>query len=179
MQSSHQVNVNNEQVRLNFKCLPNFILALINPDREVFVLFTSPIGFRSSTPLPVIDALLTYPNVHLNYLNITQYAENTPLAEWIKTGKLFRSTYVNTHTSDVLRLLSLWKYGGTYLDLDIIMLKPLSLLEPNFVGAESRSYCNDAILNLEGESGHEIADLCVKDILENFSTSDWVSMRSH
>ena len=67
--------------------------------------------------MPIIDALLSYPNVHLNYLNLTKYAENTPLEEWIKTDKLFRSKYVISHMSDVLRFLSMYKYGGTYLDM--------------------------------------------------------------
>ena len=66
-------------------------LALMNPDHEVFVLFTSQVGFRNTTVLPIIDALLSYPNVHINYLNLTQYAEHTPLDKWMKTGELFRS----------------------------------------------------------------------------------------
>jgi lactosylceramide 4-alpha-galactosyltransferase len=73
--------------------------ALINPNHEVFLLFTSQVGFRNRTPLPIIDALLSYPNVHFNYLNLTEYAEHTPLNKWMKTGELFRSQYVNSHTS--------------------------------------------------------------------------------
>jgi lactosylceramide 4-alpha-galactosyltransferase len=80
-------------------------------------LFTSQVGFRNTTKLPIIDALLSYPNIHLNYLNITKYAENTPLEDWIQTDKLFRSKYVVSHTSDVVRFLSLFKFGGTHIDL--------------------------------------------------------------
>jgi len=145
----------------------------MNPEHEIFVLFTSQVGFRNSTHLPLIDALLSYPNVHFNYLNLTQYAEHTPLGRWIKTGELYRSAYVNSHTSDILRYLSLWKYGGTYLDLDIIMLKPLNTLKPNFAGAESKTFVAAGIINLENDSGHEIADRCVKDLLNNFNGNDW------
>lgn len=108
----------------------------MNPGREVFVLFTSQVGFRNQTQLPIIDAILSYPNVHFNYLNITQYAEQTPLEEWMRNGKLFRSKYLVSHTSDVLRFLSLWKYGGTYLDLDTVTMKPFGALRPNFAGAQ-------------------------------------------
>ena len=146
----------------------------MNPDHEVFVLFTSQVGFRNTTVLPIIDSLLSYPNVHINYLNLTQYAEHTPLDKWMKTGELFRSMYVNSHTSDILRYLSLWKYSGTYLDLDIVMLKPLNTLKPNFAGAESDNFVAAGIINLEGATGHEIADMCVKDLLENFNGNDWV-----
>lgn len=81
---------------------------------------------------------------------------------------------MNSHTSDILRYLSLWKYSGTYLDLDIVMLKPLSVLKPNYAGAESKHFVAAGIINLEHESGHEIADLCVKDLLKNFNGNDWV-----
>lgn len=97
----------------------------MNPDHNIFVTFASQVGFRNTSKLPIIDALLSYPNVNLNFVNITKYAEKTPLEDWIKTDKLFRSKYVISHTSDVLRFLSMYKYGGTYLDLgkDLLILK--------------------------------------------------------
>lgn len=148
---------------------------MLNPNHEIFVLFTSQVGFRNTTPLPLIDALLSYPNVHFNYLNLTQYAEHTPLGKWMLRGDLFRSSFVNSHTSDILRYLSLWKYSGTYLDLDIVMLKPLNALKPNYAGAESKNFVAAGIINLQHSLGHEIADLCLKDLLKNFNGNDWVS----
>ncbi|CAH1710687.1 unnamed protein product [Chironomus riparius] len=148
--------------------------ALMNPDHNIYVLFTSQVGFRNTTNLRLIDALSSYPNIHFNFLNLTKYAQNTPLENWIKNGELFRSNFVNSHTSDVLRYLSLWKYGGTYLDLDIVMQKPLNTQNPNnYAGAESAKFVAVGIINLEGETGHEIADLCVKDLLENFNGIEW------
>ena len=147
----------------------------MNPGYEVFVLYASPVGFRNSTPLPLIDALLSYTNINFNYLNLDQYAEETPLADWMKNGELFRSKFVISHTSDILRYLSLWKYGGTYLDLDIVMLKPLNELEPNFAGIESADVVAVGIVNLEGKSGHEIANRCVEDLLKHFNGNVWVS----
>lgn len=174
MQSSHQVS---DKPGVIFYLLYwiYVILAMMNPEHEVFVLFTSQVGFRNSSPLPIIDALRYYPNIHFNYLNLTQYAEHTPLSNWIKTGKLYSSSFVNSHTSDILRYLSLWKYSGTYLDLDIVMMKPLKVLKPNYAGAESKNFVAAGIINLENESGHEISDLCVKDLLANFDGNDWVS----
>lgn len=54
------------------------------------------------------------------------------------------------------------------------MMKPLSDLKPNYAGAESKNFVAAGIINLENEEGHEIADLCVKDLLENFNGNDWV-----
>lgn len=36
--------------------------------------------------------------------------------------------------SDMLRLLTLWKFGGIYMDLDVVSLRPLPLID--FIGAE-------------------------------------------
>lgn len=36
--------------------------------------------------------------------------------------------------SDMLRLLTLWKFGGIYMDLDVVSLKPMPSI--NFIGAE-------------------------------------------
>jgi lactosylceramide 4-alpha-galactosyltransferase len=146
----------------------------MNPEHQVYVMFTSQVGFRNTTELPIIDALLSYPNVKFYYLNLTKYAQNTPLDKWMATGALWNSQYVNSHTSDILRYLSLWKYSGTYLDLDVVVMKPLSTMNPNFAGAESNNFVAAGIINMEGEKGHEIADICVKDLLKNFNGNDWV-----
>ncbi len=44
--------------------------------------------------------------------------------------------YLVSHASDVLRFLLLWRYGGTYLDMDQIFVKALPTTVRNFVGKE-------------------------------------------
>ncbi|XP_070505104.1 lactosylceramide 4-alpha-galactosyltransferase-like [Chironomus tepperi] len=150
--------------------------ALMNPDHNIFVMFTSQVGLRNTSRLPIIDALLSYPNVHMNYLNITKYAENTPLEDWIMTNTLFNSQYLISHTSDVLRFLSLYKYGGTYLDLDIVMLKSLnSQKSHNYAGAESYFAVAVGIIHMEGKTGHEIARMCLNDLKRNFNGKKWAN----
>ena len=60
---------------------------------------------------------------------------------------------------------------------DIVMLKPLNVLKSNYAGAESKNFVAAGIINLEHETGHEIADMCVKDLLDNFNGNDWVMMK--
>lgn len=148
----------------------------MNPEREAFVLFTSQVGFRNQSSLPIIDALASYSNIHFNYLNITQYTEHTPLEDWIKNEKLFRSQFLVSHTSDVLRYLSLWKYGGTYLDLDTISLKPLDTVKPNFAAAMDGTYVAVGIINVEGTLGHFFASQFLKELRKSFSGNVWVFM---
>nr|CAD7411140.1 unnamed protein product [Timema cristinae] len=57
------------------------------------------------------------------HVNIEHYLEGTPLEDWYKEGALKKSRWPMSHSSDVLRFITLWKYGGTYLDLDVVVTK--------------------------------------------------------
>nr|CAD7412401.1 unnamed protein product [Timema poppensis] len=88
--------------------------------------------------------LLFYNNIRIRHVNIEHYLEGTPLEEWYKEGALKKSRWPMSHSSDVLRFITLWKYGGTYLDLDVVVtngpkgtrpnvIRP-NLTGPNFIG---------------------------------------------
>lgn len=58
---------------------------------------------------------------------------------------------------------SLFKWGGTYLDLDVILKKNLSEIETNYSGAESVNYIAAGILNFEHTGvGHNFAEMCLR-----------------
>ncbi len=42
------------------------------------------------------------------------------------------------HLSDAVRVALLWKYGGTYLDLDTVTIRPFLHLYDNFIGLQVR-----------------------------------------
>uniref|UniRef100_A0A1S4HCI6 Alpha 1,4-glycosyltransferase domain-containing protein n=1 Tax=Anopheles gambiae TaxID=7165 RepID=A0A1S4HCI6_ANOGA len=148
--------------------------ARANPGWNVYVLFAAPVGFRNRTTQPILDALLAYPNVHLRYVNLTTYANDTPLKEWMARGEILRSQYMNSHLSDVMRYLTLYKYGGTYLDLDVIVQQSFEKMKPNYAGAESPQYIAAGVINFESKGhGHELAEMCVRDLLDNFNGYQW------
>lgn len=146
----------------------------MNPDWSIFVLFASPVGFTNTTRLPIIDALLSYPNIYLRNVNLWSYAKNTPIEDWIEDGKLFQSKYMNSHASDYLRYLSLWKWGGTYLDLDVVVKTSFNNLEPNYAGAESDNFVAAGVLNFDHNGvGRNIAEMCLREFALNFNGNDW------
>ncbi|KXJ71251.1 hypothetical protein RP20_CCG021053 [Aedes albopictus] len=148
--------------------------ARMNPDWNAFVLFASPVGFRNRSALPLLDALHAYPNINLRYVNLSTYAQHTPLEDWMRSGEIFRSKYMNSHLSDIMRYLTLFKYGGTYLDLDVVVLKSFNDMEPNYAGAESARWVAAGVMNFEPDGrGHELAEMCVRDLLMNFNGQDW------
>jgi lactosylceramide 4-alpha-galactosyltransferase len=98
--------------------------AKMNPDLEVYLLFTAPINLGNSTVKnKVVTQLLSYPNIHVRHLHFEKYFMGSPLEEWYKGGALKASRWPRSHASDALRFLTLWKYGGTYLDLDVIVTR--------------------------------------------------------
>lgn len=140
--------------------------AKLNPTYDVFVLFAAPVGFPNGSRdsiSPIFEALLTYQNVHFRNLNLWTYGLDTPLEKLILNNELFMSQYLNSHVSDFLRYLTLYKYGGTYIDLDVVVQTSLDTLPPNYAGAESSHFVAAGVINFQHDGiGHEIADLCVK-----------------
>lgn len=95
--------------------------AFRNPEKRIFVLFVSRDRLSNLEITPQIKSILSYRNVQINYLNIEELSKKSPIENFIKSKKLSKSKFRLLHTSDVLRLLVLWKYGGTYLDMDMLV----------------------------------------------------------
>ncbi|KAH8353247.1 hypothetical protein KR084_009797 [Drosophila pseudotakahashii] len=154
--------------------------ALHNPNFQVFVLFAGPThristgGRNNSQPQTLVEAILSYGNVHLRRLNLGSYAAGTPMEEWLKDGRLSRSKYLFSHISDFLRYLTLYRYGGLYLDMDVVVLRNMEKVPPNYTGAESNTHLAAGVMSLADTGfGHEIAASCLRDFQHNFDGQDW------
>ncbi|XP_016945700.3 lactosylceramide 4-alpha-galactosyltransferase [Drosophila suzukii] len=154
--------------------------ALHNPNFQVFVLFAGPTyristgGHNNSHPQTLVEAILSYSNVHLRRLNLESYAAGTPMEEWLKDGRLSRSKYLFSHISDFLRYLTLYRYGGLYLDMDVVVLRNMEKVPPNYTGAESNTHLAAGVMSLAATGfGHEIAASCLRDFQHNFDGRDW------
>ncbi|XP_017024672.1 lactosylceramide 4-alpha-galactosyltransferase [Drosophila kikkawai] len=151
--------------------------ALHNPNFQVFVLFAGPtyrISSNNSNSQPLVEAILSYSNVHLRRLNLWSYAAGTPIEEWLKDGSLFLSSYLFSHISDFLRYLTLYRYGGLYLDMDVVVLRNMEEVPPNYTGAESNTHLAAGVMSLAATGfGHEIAESCLRDLQLNFDGKDW------
>ncbi len=139
----------------------------MNPEREVFVLFASPVGFRDGlSHLPAsIEALKTYPNIQLRNNNLWKYAENTPLEKWLGNSTLFESKDLNLdeHLSNILRFLTLYKFGGIYLDTDVIVQQSFDDLGTNFAGDNGDAGIGSGILHFGRDKlGREMAEQCIE-----------------
>lgn len=90
-------------------------------------------GFKVAVAMPNLDELLKDTPTHI-FASVW--------LDWKKTK------FYSTHFSELVRLASLYKYGGIYLDSDIVVLQPLSSLN-NTVGLENEhngSNLNGAVM---------------------------------
>lgn len=65
--------------------------------------------------------------------------------------------------SDYLRFLTLFKFGGTYLDLDLVVQSSFADMPPNYAGAETSKDIAVGAIGFDADSiGHKIAEFAVK-----------------
>lgn len=147
-----------------------------NPNLDVYLLFASPakFHFENTTSDHFLTALLSYKNVHIMYLNYPRYIRNTLVGNLYESGKIESSMYPRSHASDVLRYLTLYKYGGIYLDLDVIVLRSLESIFGDFAGAESDENVASGVLKFSPSGiGHSHAKMCLLDLSKHFRGDDW------
>ena len=77
-----------------------------------------------------------YKNLFAKYVHVPSIIQDSPLEQLWKKNDIQNSKYYISHLSDVLRFLLLHQFGGTYLDLDALIVNPLPDI-PNFIGRES------------------------------------------
>ena len=97
--------------------------ARTNPNRNIYVIYSCPIVGKIEESRPHVIQLLKYKNVKIWHLDILNYVKYTPLEKWNFHEKVNTSKWPLSHASDILRYLSLWKYGGTYLDMDFVIVR--------------------------------------------------------
>lgn len=133
-----------------------------NADRDVFVIFTATVGFPGHKST-IIRALESYPNIHFRNVNLSTYAANTPMEIWLRSDQLFESKYLISHTSDFMRYTSMLRFGGIYLDLDVVAQQSFDSMPLNFAAAESVNFVAVGAIGFEAHGiGHEVAELCAK-----------------
>ncbi|XP_031631984.1 lactosylceramide 4-alpha-galactosyltransferase-like isoform X2 [Contarinia nasturtii] len=150
------------------------------PDKAIFFISTScaknaRVGFiPDEEPSLIVSTLKSYPNIHFRNLDLYNYSMGTLGEYWIKKDLIFSTSYHLAHLSDYLRFLTLFKFGGVYMDMDIIVRKTLDGFPPNFGGEEDPNSINCAILGLESkDAGHKISELVVRENTEHYKPYEW------
>ena len=110
------------------------------------------------------QVLSQYQNIQVIVIDDEElYFKDSPLEDWYKKGQWRSSSYRATHMSDYIRMVSLKKQGGMYLDLDVLSLKPYNGSEfRNFVSLHSAqmTIIPNGILHLD--QNHPLVELTLE-----------------
>ncbi|XP_022814765.1 lactosylceramide 4-alpha-galactosyltransferase-like [Spodoptera litura] len=138
--------------------------ARAHPRRQIYVLFSGPI-MKLVYQRSCIAKLRLLPNVHFARVHIEEYAKNTPLDGLVASNEFKESKWRIEHTSDVLRYLTLYKWGGVYLDTDIMVVKSLTPLGHNWVAKEDNGLVNAAAIAISMDHlGRRLAKTIVNEV---------------
>ncbi|KAB0793990.1 hypothetical protein PPYR_13610 [Photinus pyralis] len=150
--------------------------ALINPDYQTYLMYTSPGLIKDETTLSgkLLHTLTNIKNVNLLWLNFPRLLKGTFVEELYTSGKIQSSKFPVNTASNIARLVLLLKFGGIYLDLDFVIIRPFDDLASNFAVAESVSAVNNAVLrsSLTG-SGQAFIRTCLEELQAHFSGNAW------
>lgn len=149
--------------------------ARANPDWKVFPLFVFARWFNTTSD-PYINSFLRFCNIRMRYVNLDTIAVGSPVEKLFAEGALNKSSYIVEHTADVLRILILYKYGGTYIDTDVVVRRTFNQMLPNYLGSEGSGYVANGVINLEATGfGHQFAEACLNDLAQHFNGQQWAA----
>ena len=78
------------------------------------------------------------------------------------SGLIYKGEYYLKDMSNTLRLALLYKYGGTYMDTDLLSLK--SLPQGDFVTLQTRQILNNAVFTMR-KPRHPFTELLLQDLV--------------
>ncbi|CAG0922853.1 unnamed protein product [Notodromas monacha] len=117
-----------------------------------------------------------YPNVMFINLDIVQWLNGTILLPWLSKNLLDKSPFKTAQASNALRYVTLFKYGGLYLDTDVIVMRPMEDLV-NAVGLQGTNVLNNAVLAFEKH--HPYMEACMNELSAKFNPYKWGSNGPH
>ncbi|XP_078273588.1 lactosylceramide 4-alpha-galactosyltransferase-like [Rhinoraja longicauda] len=134
------------------------------------VFFMKGLSATGSTPTLGISLLNCFPNVEVRPIDLKELFADTPLSLWYSKLNPWWQPYLIPTIADATRLALMWKYGGIYLDTDIIVLKNLLNLS-NSIGREQRYLVNTAFLAFNQH--HDFIGRCLADFVAHFNGWIW------
>lgn len=112
---------------------------------------------------PHIQYLLQYDNVEIELVQVVKFFQETPLHQLFDKISLFDSLYNVSEITNAARFTLMFQHGGIYLDLGVIVQKPLDALPNNSVCAEtSEQKINVAYIKMDRNQGRKYSELFLK-----------------
>ena len=122
----------------------------------------------------VTEVLKQFANVHFIHEDLVEYIRESKFWTLYEKGTFNESSWSYVHFSDALRLVLLEKYGGFYLDSDIVTFRPLHCLR------NAASYINEAP-NIENgiivfDKHHPFLNFLIKYLVQTYDPEQRMSI---
>lgn len=133
-----------------------------NPDKFIYVLFTRPLTEKDCFRGPLGEAN-KFLNVHFYRVNISTYALRTPLEEIFNGSLTSHGKRHHRRMSEYLKFLTLYRYGGIVVDLDMLVASPTAHLGSNWLVREDDETIGSGIVSLSKDRvGSKITPLVLR-----------------
>ncbi|XP_048357836.1 lactosylceramide 4-alpha-galactosyltransferase [Sphaerodactylus townsendi] len=157
---------------------PNFLFmcsvesaARVHPEAKIIVLMKGMAKQNFTLPNCLgISLFRCFSNIEIKPLDMKDILMDTPLANWYSVAQQRWEPFFLPVLSDACRLAVMWKFGGIYLDTDVIVFKSLKNLT-NTLGIQSKYLLNGAFLSFAPR--HRFIELCMQDFVANYSRWIW------
>ncbi|XP_073481605.1 alpha-1,4-N-acetylglucosaminyltransferase-like [Aquarana catesbeiana] len=114
-------------------------------------------------------ALSSFQNIYFFPLRLNKLFNNTPLMDWFEEVNPKKERYWTHVSSDACRFALMWKYGGIYMDSDVISIRPIPY--DHFLAAEHSSSTSSSVYGLS--PFHNLTWLFMEDFAQNYRGDLW------
>ncbi|KAG5669155.1 hypothetical protein PVAND_017050 [Polypedilum vanderplanki] len=151
--------------------------AKINPDMDIYFFLATNESGVILEQTNFLQALLSYPNIKIRSINLEEFTEGTKVEKFIKEKHIEKSQHHFEHLSDVLRMVTLNKYGGIYLDTDVISIMPMRLVQnKNFLCIESFNVFANGLAKFDKIEGKKYSDAILEEIPKIYDPNKWAAI---
>ncbi|XP_063898597.1 lactosylceramide 4-alpha-galactosyltransferase [Helicoverpa armigera] len=146
--------------------------ARAHPEHIIYVLFSCPVtNYAQKTTC--LATLLEFPNVKFLRVDITEFSKGTAVQS-IVLNDIKLGLYPKQHAADILRMLTLNKWGGIYLDTDMIVTRSLEHFPKNFVAKENLNDVASGILSFAKDGiGANITNKILEIMGQDYNPTGW------
>ncbi|XP_074067691.1 alpha-1,4-N-acetylglucosaminyltransferase [Macrotis lagotis] len=147
--------------------------ARIYPERSIIFLMKGLDNNSTYLPLnatyPSFSLLSAIRNVFFFPLDMETLLQETPLFSWYtQINSSAEKSWIHI-SSDACRLAFIWKYGGIYMDTDIISIRPIP--EDNFLAAQASKFSSNGVFGFHHH--HPFIWDCMENFIEHYNGNIW------
>ncbi|CAH0696326.1 unnamed protein product [Spodoptera exigua] len=120
-----------------------------------------------------LKKLRRFRNIKLLRIHLPKYSNGTLVQSLLLNG-LKNSSYPEKHTADILKMLTLNKYGGVALETNMIVLRSLNDLPQNWILKRNEKYVAPGLMGFsKSEFGLNVTSEILKKISETYNSSNY------